>query len=140
MKPVNQKAQTVIRYLAKQATANGGNVKIDNTDGRFMPVHVEHIGNGCLSIAHYGEQNGDAMRDPDMVFWLGADGNWYPVSYRNDYAGIDREAVIEWAGDRPLKYRPKEQAQQAAFAGLWMMNIKDQQGLNLSRMTAEVPA
>jgi hypothetical protein len=37
-----------------------------------------------------------------------------------------------------LKYRPKEQAQQAAFAGMWMMNIKDQQGLNLSHMTADL--
>ena len=25
----------------------------------------------ALSVAHYGEQNGDAMRDPEMCFELG---------------------------------------------------------------------
>ena len=39
----------------------------------FMPLSVEDIGqsadaNRLISICHYGEQNGDLMRDPDMVF------------------------------------------------------------------------
>lgn len=131
MKPVNQKAQTVIRYLAEQATASGGSVKIDNTDGRFMPVHVEHIGNGCLSVAHYGEQNGDAMRDPDMVFWRNPLGEWMPVSYRNDYAGLDQESVVEWKEGIPYRYMPKLQADQARFANQWMINIQEQQGVSV---------
>lgn len=140
MKPVNQKAQTVLRYLAEQAAAHDGHIKIDNTGGRYMPVCVEWIGENLLSVAHYGEQNGDAMRDPDMVFWRAPSGNWYPVSFRNDRAGIDQEAVVEWDEGTPLRYRPKAQAGQAAFAGLWMHNIKTQQNLDLSGMTAEVPA
>jgi len=41
--------------------------------GGFMPLCIEAIGTGprglpMISVAHYGEQNGDAMRDPDMVF------------------------------------------------------------------------
>ena len=131
MKSVNQKARAVLHQLAEMAEANGGHIKIDNGPG-FMPVHVEHIGNNCMSVAHYGEQNGDAMRDPEIVFWEGADLGWYPVSYRNDYLGINREAVTEWDGARPKSYLPREQADEAVFSGTWMDNISQQQGLSLT--------
>jgi hypothetical protein len=41
----------------------------------FMPLSVEEIGssdNGhrLVSLCHYGEQNGDLMRDPDLVFMV----------------------------------------------------------------------
>lgn len=40
-----------------------------------MSLSVEDIGksadgNRLVSICHYGEQNGDLMRDPEMVFEL----------------------------------------------------------------------
>jgi hypothetical protein len=39
----------------------------------FMRLVIEHIGHGpsggeLVSVAHYGEQNGDLMRDPEIVF------------------------------------------------------------------------
>ena len=39
----------------------------------FMPLSIEDIGksgdgNRLVSLCHYGEQNGDLMRDPDIVF------------------------------------------------------------------------
>lgn len=88
-----------------------------------MPVSVEHIGSDCLSVAHYGEQNGDLMRDPDMVFWKGPDSNWYPVSFRNDYVGTFQESVHFEEG-RPSQFSPRMQRQ-------WMENIRQQQGEHL---------
>jgi hypothetical protein len=46
-------------------------VKIENAP--YMSLTVENIGLGprglpALSICHYGEQNGDLMRDPEMCF------------------------------------------------------------------------
>src|SRR5690349_5579060 len=43
----------------------------------FMPLVVEAIGPGprglpMVSVAHYYEQNGDLMKDPDMVFEVDA--------------------------------------------------------------------
>ncbi len=40
-----------------------------------MPLSIEAIGtsadgNRLISLCHYGEQNGDLMRDPEMVFEL----------------------------------------------------------------------
>ena len=49
--------------------------RIDNRP--FLPLCIEAVdesgpcGLPALSVAHYGEQNGDAMRDPEMLFELG---------------------------------------------------------------------
>lgn len=55
----------------------------------------------------YGTQHGDAMRDPEMVFWTNnLDGSWLPVSYRQDYLGLYRPCCTQdWRGRgarRPL--------------------------------------
>jgi len=62
----------------------------------YMPLSVEEIGSSgdgdrLVSLCHYGEQNGDLMRDPDIVFLFrnvsdGAPAE--PVSFPNDYLGI----------------------------------------------------
>lgn len=58
----------------------------------------------ALRDGHYGEQNGDLMRDPDIVFMfhdlpdgLAAE----PVSFRNDYMAICQEVYkYDEAGKR----------------------------------------
>src|SRR5262249_513506 len=62
----------------------------------FMRLVIEHIGTGprggeLVSVAHYGEQAGDLMRDPEIVFEVAA-GSWHPVSIQQDYVGSYREA------------------------------------------------
>lgn len=47
----------------------------------------------AISVAHYGEQNGDLMRDPEMIFEAEGSGeqmNLVPYYRRNDYAGIEQ--------------------------------------------------
>jgi len=116
-------------------------------NGGIMAVHVENIGNipstgsgNLYGIAHYYKQNGDMMRDPDMVFWAGKGmvGNngtsrfvdtFYPVSFRQDGAfPINQESVVFEEGK--LKgVRTRIQADHARFANIWMKNIKEQQGI-----------
>jgi len=55
----------------------------------FMRLVIEHVGTGprggeLVSVARYGEQNGDLMRDPEIVFEVAA-GKWQPVSIQQDY-------------------------------------------------------
>lgn len=65
----------------------------------YMPLSVEEIGSSeeghrLVSLCHYGEQNGDVMRDPDLVFLFHdlPDGvAAEPISFRNDYLGISHE-------------------------------------------------
>ncbi len=64
-----------------------------------MPLVIEArrrpgpCGLPALSVAHYGEQNGDLMRDPEMCFELGFDGgiaDLNPFYYRNDSVGVEQ--------------------------------------------------
>lgn len=69
MKTLDRKAAEIFRALLALQTT-----KIDNSDGTYMPVYIELIGRidnyNFFSLAHYGQQNGDAMRDPEMLFAL----------------------------------------------------------------------
>ena len=73
-------------------------LKIDNRP--YMELVIEAVGEPgplglpSVSVAHYGEQNGDAMRDPEMCFELASasDGalSLNPFYYRNDYVGVEQ--------------------------------------------------
>ena len=106
--------------------------KIDNTKGIFMTVHIEYVSSCNLgvifSIAHYYEQNGDMMRDPDMEFILGGDGEYYPISFWQDAPTI-RDEPLTWKNGEMVSYNEKRQAALVTFANTWMRNIKEQQGL-----------
>ena len=43
----------------------------------------------AVSITHYGEQNGDLIRDPEMGFEL-RDNELSAFYYRNDYVGVQQ--------------------------------------------------
>ena len=96
-----------------------------------MAAHVECIGhwnNGfpLYSIAHYYKQNGDMMKDPDMVFVKHPLGKVFPISFEQSSAGIYQESV--WY-DGGFKMKAKQQKDHATFANTWMKNIKEQQEL-----------
>ena len=100
----------------------------------YMPLSVEEIGidsegHRLVSLCQYGEQNGDLMRDPDIVFMFQDIPNGSiaePVSFRNDYLGLDQEVYrYNETGkrtylDTKLKLHLKE------FAQTWFANLKEQ--------------
>ncbi|MDD5598627.1 MAG: hypothetical protein PHV82_11835, partial [Victivallaceae bacterium] len=109
-----------------------GYLKLDSELG-FMPAIVEDIGEikgyGKLySVAHYGKLNGDAMRDPDVTF-VEKIGEYYPVSFRNDYLAVDQEVFKYDADGNVIGINFRLQHQITDFANLWMRNIKNQQRL-----------
>ena len=128
MMTMYQKFATDLNQLLSRARA----VRI--TVPGYMPLSVEEIGvsqdaHRLVSLCHYGEQNGDLMRDPDIVFLfhnlpdgLAAE----PVSFRNDYLGIVQDVYrYDETGRRTqvllaLKQDLKE------FAESWFANLKDQ--------------
>ena len=79
---------------------SGNYIRLENPP--YMRLVIEYIGEGprampAISVAHYYEQNGDAMRDPEIVFEVSADDQldraWVPVSFQHDNVGIYQEAV-----------------------------------------------
>ncbi len=117
MKPLNQKAQKVYDQIMS-LLGQRHYLKIDHSDGVFMPLSVDRIDENRVSLAHNGIQNGDLMADPDMEFII-LGGRAYPVTFQNDYMGIYQQAEDD-AGT---------QADMVAFANTWMLNLAEEQGL-----------
>jgi len=133
MKALSKRADEVFRKLIEGLTKPGDHRKIDNANGSFMPVSVEIIGRSGLglliSIAHWYEQNRDLLRDPEVIFLIGADQHVYPLSFRQDNLGIDQEAA--YVEDGVWKVRPKMQEDITKFCNMWLRNIKEQQQLGV---------
>jgi hypothetical protein len=84
-----------------------------------------------ISIVHYGEQNGDLMRDPEMCFELSKPplcglslSAWY---FRNDYLGV--EQVSRYRDGENYVFVRGLYEQHEAFARLWDKNIRAQGSL-----------
>jgi hypothetical protein len=71
--------KTILAIIEKAGGWHHGlYLKIENPP--FMELVIEATdesgpcGLPAISVCHYGEQNGDAMRDPEMMFELGLAG------------------------------------------------------------------
>ena len=127
MKTLDKRASAILRALLALQTS-----KIDNTDEAYMPVYIEIIDRSetynHISLAHYGEQNGDMMRDTEMLFALHKETQQFiPYYYRNDYCGIEQNSV-RWSEDG-IALNPRLQAEHTTFANQWLRNIAAQQGI-----------
>ena len=127
MKTLDKRASEILRALLALQTS-----KIDNTDEAYMPVYIEIIHRSetykHISLAHYGEQNGDMMRDPEMLFALHKETRQFiPYYYRNDYMGVEQYSV-KWTDEGILLNR-RLQADHTTFANQWLRNIAAQQGI-----------
>jgi len=129
MKPLNKQTASVLDTLTLglvEPGADGASSRrVDNMPGTFMRVCVERIGASQYSVAHYYEQNGDLVQDPDMVFYKGPDGAWYPVSCQQA-VGLYTVA-LEFEGETISGVRPTAYRDLSSFAAMWMRNIKQQQ-------------
>lgn len=137
MKAITKQAERVFRPLMKLAAAEGGHLKLNNKPGLYMALCVERVGviDYCgatyplWSFAHYGEQNGDAMRDPDVIMMDGDELGLYPISSRQDYLGLDADSLIYNEIGRATGCKSHLQADIAAFCNAWAKNINEQQNL-----------
>ena len=87
--------QEIIEKHGGLAAVQRNYLRIENPP--FMRLVIEVVGPmfpnaSCeVSVAHYSEQNGDAMRDPELTFFVtpGDDGwQWQPLTFLNDYVGV----------------------------------------------------
>jgi hypothetical protein len=87
--------------------------------GGWMDLVIERLQRDRVSLTHYGEQNGDLMKDQDMEVLLAHDGGLaLAVSYQNDYVG-----VYQTTEDNPHSQLEHELND---FLRLWLKNIHEQ--------------
>ena len=127
MTTVSRNAAAVLDELTADLNV-GDSRKVDRGLG-FMPVHIEHLQRSGLglhySLAHYYEQNGDLVPDPDVVFVRGADG-WSPISFQDSLAF---RVAVHFHEDSTIEVDEKEQRDLVRFCNHWMRNVQEQQGL-----------
>jgi len=86
------------------------------------------LGAPAISIAHYGEQNGDLMRDPEMCFELtnplGTGWTMTPYYFRNDYIGV--EQLSRTRDEKNYIFYPDLFHQHESFARTWDRNLRAQ--------------
>jgi hypothetical protein len=88
-----------------------------------MPLVIERHGDE-ISVAHYGELNGDLIRDPELTFSCGSD--WTPTSITQDPVGRYAEVFPIVDGQHAKRVRPKLLRELKSFASLWARNLKEQ--------------
>jgi hypothetical protein len=123
--------QTVLRIL-KQAGGwhHGLYLKIENPPYVALVIEATDESGPCglpaISVCHYGEQNGDLMRDPEMCFELGSAGKAYldTFYFRNDYLGIEQWS--RYVDGQNYVIHSEHHRQHEQFAQQWDKNLRDQ--------------
>ena len=102
----------------------------------YMPLSIEVVGtsadgNRLISLCHYGEQNGDLMRDPEIVFEVhSATAAAEPLSFQNDYMGLFQEVYRYDDTGKKTHVKTRLKAELKSFARTWFKNLKDQSFLS----------
>ena len=100
----------------------------------YMPLSVEDIGQSTdghrlIAISHYGGQQGDLMRDPEMIFEMhrsAAPDMAEPLSFRNDDLGLMQEVYRYDDSGKKTHVNAKLKQELTSFARTWFTNLKDQ--------------
>lgn len=95
----------------------------------FMPLVFEYLhyndykGRPVYSMTHYGEQNGDAMCDPDLTFSVDSEaGTIEPQTFQNDYMGLYQRVYKQDDEGRTL-YSRRLRIDLDEFLWQWLKNI-----------------
>ncbi len=123
--------QTVLDILQRAGGWHHGlYLKIDNPPYMELVIEATDESGPCglpaLSLCHYGDQNGDAMRDPEMCFELGFAGGAHlnPYYWRNDYVAIEQWS--RFTSDGLYRFHTQLYEQHERFAKLWDRNLRQQ--------------
>lgn len=110
-------------------------IRIDPPGAGLMRLCIEHVlsgtrrGTSQVSVAHYYEQNGDLMQDPEIVAEVPDDrwdnaSNWTPVFFQQASPPVYQEALT--VSDGKVYIRPNLARDIKSFMATWDKNIGEQ--------------
>ncbi len=116
-----------------EASLEGDFIKIDNTEGTFMPISIEKLReteHGTVySLTHYTTQGGDLCKDPDMEFLHYKGMGIIPMTFTQDLIPPIHTVAVFTDEENKLKCYRKPLRDLVSFANIWLNNIKAQQGI-----------
>jgi hypothetical protein len=86
---------------------------------------IETVGINQVSVAHYFEQNGDLIADPEIVFFTGY-GPWVPIALSLVVSGWREVARLNADGSQVTHVALAAQADAASLARMWARNVREQ--------------
>lgn len=109
----------------EKALAGFGEFSARYEQPAYLPLCVEVLavspaGVPAVSVAHYGEQNGDLMRDPEIVFAVVSSEAWLPYEITQDYVAHYASA---WHNDI---FHPSLARSINTLATTWARNLSGQ--------------
>ena len=137
------KVETILKAHGLLAAWQDGKISsVKLTRPNYMPLVVEKVTtygpsgvHAAVSIAHYFEQNGDLMRDPEAVFFLADDGTWHTSELTQDPVGAYR---CKWFERKGVTYVDRNFDRQVEpLMRMWAANLKAQGWGNTSRVKVE---
>lgn len=128
-----------------QAIRDAGHIKLENSP--YMPLTLEVTGEGlmrsagyttdcAIAVSHTHIQNGDLMRDPEVVFdYYERGGLFIPTTFTQHTLGTDRQII--WRDEAgQLRYNPGEHRNLCSFCNTWQQNLRDQGWLDIAKLRA----
>lgn len=117
-KPMQVTVETLVKkaghtHVYNEALRTGDSFHLRAKSDGYMDLVIETVGQNRVAVAHYFVQNGDMMRDPEIVFDTTM--HWLPVEITQDPVGIFRHA-------KPGYYLTGV----TELARMWAMNIRHQ--------------
>ena len=124
---------TYQHFATVLASLLGNETAVHLTVKGYMPLSIESIGtsadgNRLISLCHYGEQHGDLMRDPEMVFEMHTSAALdmaKPLSFRNDYMGLMQEVYRYNESGKKTHVNAKLKQELTSFAKSWFTNLQE---------------
>lgn len=129
--------QNIISRIAEKhgldLSVPNGHLRLEQS--AYMPLVIETLGSPLrVSVAHYYEQNGDLIADPEVVYlihpalgWVPMEITQPPIFVRGIGAAAPRRCVLFFDESGKLTgYDPRRQPDIAEFSTLWAANIRDQ--------------
>lgn len=105
----------------------GTSKRIDNSKA-YMYLSVERLTDIRYSMAHYFEQGGDLVADPDIELLRTKDGRWYPVALQQ--VGTYTRAIEDFDNDGDiLRGYSMRYSELRSFLSMWLKNLTHQQGI-----------
>ena len=127
MKPMSARDAKILDKIFKGMESETSK-RISNSKV-YIPLSVERLYDNRYSMAHYVEQFGDLLPDPDIELYRDKSGNWYPVAIQQIMGNYTR-AITNFDDDgEPTMFNYAEYNELRDFLSMWLKNLKEQQGL-----------